>query len=184
MGNNKFNGLRGAEGQFYVAALLAAHNVHATVTVGNASNVDLLASSETGSNAIAIQVKSKSACSKNKKVGSKKERGKYWVVGKHPQIVSDAFWYAFVDLHDGGLKENKPLDVYFVPSRWVVAFCSGIAKMPYFFLKESIAVKMRNNTTDLVDYINGKKPPLPIPDDMLWLGTNQGLTTKQMLKRF
>ena len=178
MKKNKHNTIRGAEGVYRVATLLSKYNIHVAPTMGNASCVDLLAVSEDGAKSIAIQVKAAGDghADRNKKIGGKKIKGKYWILGKRAPVWSNDLWYAFVDL---GEEDDCP--IYFIPSKWVVAFCSGIKNTLYFFMPINVAQKATRNIEFLIKQINENGRPVKVPQDMIWVGTNEGKTTDQVL---
>lgn len=180
---NKHNTVRGAEGVYRVATLLSKYNIHVAPTMGNASCVDLLAASEDGSKSIAIQVKAAGDghADRNKKIGGKKISGKYWILGKRRPIWSNDLWYAFVDLGMHSKGDASNCQVYFIPSKWVAAFCTGIGKTLYSFVSNSIAERAAKNIDVLIKQINGNHKPVDVPQDMIWVGTNEGKTTKQVL---
>ena len=178
MKKNKLNSIRGAEGVYRVAALLSKHNIHVAPTMGNASCVDLLAASDDGTKSVAIQVKSAGDghANRNKHIAGQKIAGKYWLIGKRPPIWSNELWYAFVDLDD------IETGIYFIPSKWVAAFCCGLKNVHYFFMPIPVAEKASKNLDSLLDQIAGKGYPAEIPEEMIWVGENEGKTTRQVLK--
>jgi len=178
MKKNRLNSIRGAEGVYRVAALLSKYNIHVAPTMGNASCVDLLAASEDGAKSIAIQVKSAGDghANRNKYIAGQKIAGKYWLIGRRPPIWSNELWYAFVDLDD------VQTGIYFIPSKWVAAFCSGIKNVNYFFIPISVAGKAQSNLNSLLEQIAGKGCPVDIPKGMIWVGENEGKTTRQVIQ--
>jgi hypothetical protein len=89
----------GAAGQFYVAYSLAVRCINASLTLGNAPSVDILASSADGSRTLALQVKTSRNAYRGRRYG--KEGCHEWdvgvsVIGKQ----SPSFWYALVDLRE------------------------------------------------------------------------------------
>ena len=178
MKKNKLNSIRGAEGVYRVAALLSRYNIHVVPTMGNASCVDLLAASEDGLKSISIQVKAAGDghADRSKKIGGRKIIGKYWILGKRAPAWSNDLWYAFVDL---GKETDHP--IYFIPSKWVAAFCSGIKNTRYFFMPSDVAQKAMKNIESLIKQINNTGKPINVPKDMVWVGTNEGKTTDQVL---
>lgn len=108
----------GAAGQFYLAYGLAARGISASLTLGNAPSVDVLASSDDGRYVLSFQVKTSSNAYRRKRYG---HEGFEWdvnagVIGKH----RESFWYAFVDLQEH--KDGWNPRIFFVPSRWVAEF--------------------------------------------------------------
>lgn len=185
MNKNKHNAIRGAEGVYLVAALLSKYNIHVAPTMGNASCVDLLAASEDGSKSVAIQVKSagNGHANRNKRVGGKKISGKYWLIGNRVPTWSKDLWYAFVDLGTACADQESDRQIYFIPSKWVAAFCSGIKKVRYYFMSVAVAENAKRNIDSLVKQINGHGNPVPVPTEMVWVGGNEGKTTAQVLSQ-
>jgi hypothetical protein len=110
--------LIGAAGQYYVAYGLSKRNIIASLTVGNAPSVDILAASDDGRRSLCLQVKTSRGAYRNCRYD---HSGYEWdvgssVIGRH----SESLWYALVDLQENG-DEWKPR-VFFVPSRWVAEF--------------------------------------------------------------
>ncbi len=108
----------GAAGQYYLAYSLAVRQVNASLTLGNAPSVDVLASSADGRRTLAFQVKTSRDAHRSNRYG---REGYEWdvgagVIGKH----ETSFWYAFVNLQEAGDKWAP--HVFFVPSRWVADF--------------------------------------------------------------
>ena len=108
----------GAAGQFYLAYGLAARQINASLTLGNAPSVDVLASSHDGKHTLSFQVKTSRNAYHQKRFG---HEGFEWyvgnnVIGKH----RESFWYAFIDLREHKAGWNP--SVFFVPSRWVAEF--------------------------------------------------------------
>jgi len=104
----------GTAGEYYVAYCLTTRRFHATITLGNAPDVDIMVASEGGSSLLSLQVKTRwSGCRCR---WYKREVWQWDVgagaVGRH----SPNLWYAFVDLKES--VDEKP-DVFLVPSLWV-----------------------------------------------------------------
>ena len=72
--------------------------------------------------------------------------------------------------------------IYFIPSKWVAAFCCGLKNVHYFFMPIPVAEKASKNLDSLLDQIAGKGYPAEIPEEMIWVGENEGKTTRQVLK--
>jgi len=120
----------GTAGQYYVSYGLAVRNIHASLTVGNAPSVDILAASPNGERALSIQVKTSQNAYRKCRWG---REGHEWdaggsVIGKcYPNL-----WYAFVDLRNDG-KGWCP-EVFFVPSFWVGQFVKEDFSRKLYFL--------------------------------------------------
>ena len=104
----------GAAGQYFVAYRLASEKIHASLTLGNAPAVDLLAASSDGSSALAIQVKTASDAYRAKRYG---HEGYEWAVGSKVN-PSEKLVFAFVDFQGGRATPR----VFIVPSAWVALF--------------------------------------------------------------
>src|SRR5207247_3894884 len=97
---------------------LAVREVNASLTLGNAPSVDVLASSSDGKHMLSFQVKTARNAYCQNRYG---HEGFEWdvgagVIGKY----REAFWYALVDLREQNDAWNPTL--FFVPSRWVAEF--------------------------------------------------------------
>ena len=124
----------GASGQFYLSYGLAVREINASITIGNAPSVDVLASSSDGRHSISFQVKTSRNAYRRSHYG---HEGYEWdvnagVIGKH----RESFWYAFVDLQEN--KDSWSPVVYFVPSRWVAEFVKPDWSRFLYFLPSSI----------------------------------------------
>jgi hypothetical protein len=113
----------GAAGQYHVACGLALRQITASVTQGNAPNVDVFAASPDGRYSLTIQVKTSRNAYRRNRYG---REGYEWdvgraVIGNH----SESFWYAFIDLREQVTAAGAPSwdpRIFFVPSRWVAEF--------------------------------------------------------------
>jgi hypothetical protein len=122
----------GTAGVYFVAAKLSALGLHCAPTLGNAPNVDLLVSSEGGSKAVAMQVKT--TCSAVRRRGRGDQRVPEhceWDIGhKCAMLDSPGLWFALVDLklprHEmpdpGDILVNPAPDVYLVRSPDITAW--------------------------------------------------------------
>ena len=121
----------GAAGQFYVAYKLSQHNINASITIGNAPSVDIIASSDDGRYSLSFQVKTSRNAYRNKKWHC--GPGYEWsvgasVIGKY----KESFWYALIDLQENnGIWNPK---VFFVPSEWVAKFVKPEFSMHNYYL--------------------------------------------------
>ena len=120
----------GAAGQYYLSYGLAVREINASLTLGNAPSVDVLASSSDGRHVLSFQVKTSRNAYRRNRYGSE---GYEWdvgsgVIGKH----RESFWYAFVDLqeHEHGWNPR----IFFVPSRWVAEFVKPDWTRSMYFL--------------------------------------------------
>ena len=121
--------LLGIAGRHYLAYALAVRDIHASLTIGNAPSVDVLASSPDGRRSIAFQVKTSPSAYRRNRFGSE---GYEWPVGAG--VIGkywESFWYALVDLQESQAGRNPR--VFFVPSQWVAKFVKPSWKFfPYF----------------------------------------------------
>jgi hypothetical protein len=104
-GEEKLSGiLCGVSGEYFVAAELSRLGFIASITLKNTKGVDILATNESASKSVAIQVKTNQGA------------GKAWVLHKKAEeYFGDKLFYVFVNLKD---KTSRP-DFYIVPSRVV-----------------------------------------------------------------
>ncbi len=156
----------GASGQFYVAHQLTKHFIHASITVGNAPSVDIIAAKEDGSKSISIQVKTSQDAYRRNRYG---REGCEWDVGAGVIAkYSPTLWYAFVDLKLGS--GNEP-DVYIVPSFWVSNFVKPDWGRKMYFLPSS-AWDMTKNKWELISSCLDNNPETELfsqtwPEDKL-----------------
>ena len=143
----------GAAGQYYLAYGLAVRQIHASITLGNAPSVDVLASSSDGKRSLAFQVKTSRNAYRRNRYGSE---GFEWdvgkaVIGKH----REQFWYAFVNLREDEETTWSP-QIYFVPSRWVAEFVKPEFSRYMYFLPKAVE-NLTLDRWDLVrDYLAGE----------------------------
>jgi len=163
----------GTAGQFYLAYGLSIRNINASIMLGNAPSVDIIASSDDGRRSLSIQVKTSRNAYRNKRYG---HAGFEWdvgasVIGKY----SESFWYALIDLQE---KKNNICDpkVFFVPSKWVADFVKPTFSRKIYFLASKTDLQLVKDLTlnrwDLVkNYLNGDKEAIDwannYPEDML-----------------
>jgi hypothetical protein len=172
-GKSQFVGLCGA---YYVAYCVTSRGLHASLTVGNAPNIDVLVSAVDGARLLALQVKTSSNAHYPNKYGHVLWE---WQVGPSvPELCNDALWYAFVDLRENN-GVYKP-EVFLVPSHWVAAFCNNSAfdtpwkhwgRKVYWLLRE--IEKDTRERWDLVErFIAGdqevQESIRTAPQDCLW----------------
>jgi hypothetical protein len=143
----------GAAGQYYLAYALAVRNINASLTLGNAPSVDVLASSADGRRVLSFQVKTSRNAYRPKRYG---HEGQEWdvgaaVVGKY----HESFWYAFVDLHEEATQWSPT--VFFVPSRWVAEFVKPDWSRKMYFLPTT-ALELTRERWDIVQaYLAGQE---------------------------
>ncbi len=115
-GKSQFIGLCGA---YHVAYCVTSKGIDASLTVGNAPNIDVLVSAVDGARLLALQVKTSSNAHKSNRYGH--ELWEWQVPSSVATLRSDSLWYAFVDLREqGGLYHPE---VFLVPSHWAASFC-------------------------------------------------------------
>lgn len=105
--------IKGATGEFYVAAYLSAQNLVVALPRGGVPSSDLLVTTPNGDKTISLQIKTATQ--------PKNSHGKYghyltWAVSAKSRTINcHAHWYVFVDLLDWPRGKDNP-EVYFVPS--------------------------------------------------------------------
>jgi len=151
----------GAAGQYYLAYALAVRQFNASLTLGNAPSVDVLASSSDGKRTISFQVKTSRNAYRGNRYG---HEGYEWdvgasVIGKYHQ----SFWYAFIDL-----QENQGAwtpTVFFVPSRWVAEFVKPDWSRKMYFLPTSVD-HLTSERWDLVEqFLSGEQSAIDWAND-------------------
>lgn len=115
----------GAGGTFYVMAQLAFQGLHACLTHGNASHVDIVVAAPDGRRAVSIQVKTAwRALRKRGRGNARAPHHLEWALGrKAAKLRHHGFFIAFVDLR--GLAPGTSPDIYIVPAPVVAAHCEG-----------------------------------------------------------
>ncbi|RUA22437.1 hypothetical protein DSL92_05620 [Billgrantia gudaonensis] len=91
--------------------------IHASLTVGNAPAVDIVAAKADGSRSLSIQVKTSRGACRRRRYGARRLR-----VGRGRQGLSAStttLWYALVDLQK---RSGQPPRVSSMPSFWVSEF--------------------------------------------------------------
>lgn len=146
--NSQFTG---ASGQYYVAHQLTARGIHASITLGNAPNVDILAASADGSCSISIQVKTSRSAYRRRRYG---REGHEWdvgaaAVGKH----HEGLWYAFVDLRASDVGISP--EVFIVPSLWVGDFVKPNFSRKIYFLPTTADHLAKERWDLLESYLTG-----------------------------
>lgn len=137
----------GSAGQYYVSYCLAVRQIHASITVGNAPSVDVLAASADGQRSLSIQVKTSRNAYRGNRYGSE---GHEWDAGA--SVIGKRFenlWYAFVDLREDGNQWNP--EVFFVPSFWVGDFVKEDFSRRLYFLPSTA----NDITLEKWDYVKG-----------------------------
>jgi len=142
----------GAAGQYYLAYGLAVRQINASVTVGNAPSVDVVASSSDGKRSLAFQVKTSRSAHRAKHYG---REGFEWdvgasVIGKH----SEQLWYALIDLRESnGVFAPR---VFFVPSRRVAEFVKQDFTRYVYFLPVTAKEITEERWNLVTGYLNGE----------------------------
>jgi hypothetical protein len=143
----------GAAGQYFVSYGLAVREIHASLTVGNAPSVDILAASAHGEKSLSIQVKT----SRNSYRGCRYGReGNEWDVGG--SVIGkchENLWYALVNLKESESGWNP--EVFFVPSFWVGQFVKADFSRKMYFLPTT-AHDITKDRWDLVSRYLGGDP--------------------------
>jgi len=144
--------LVGTAGQFYLGYGLSSNYINASMTIGNAPSVDVIASSDDGRFSLSFQVKTSRYAHRPNCYGNE---GYLWDVGK--SVIgkySESFWYAFIDLQE---TEVWTPNVFFVPSRWVAEFVKPDFTRYLYFLPITVQ-DLTLNRWDLVKgYLSGEK---------------------------
>lgn len=156
----------GAAGQFYLSYGLAVREINASLTLGNAPSVDVLASCPDGRNLLSFQVKTSRNAYRRNRYGNE---GYEWdvgagVIGKH----SKSFWYAFIDLQEKrGEDKREQWDpaVFFVPSRWVAEFVKPDFSRFLYFLPKSVENLTRERWDLVTDYLAAEKKAIDWAND-------------------
>ncbi len=151
----------GAAGQFYLSYGLAVRQINASLTLGNAPSVDVLASSSDGRYTLSFQVKTSRKAFRPSRYGSE---GCEWdvgssVIGKH----RESFWYALIDLQEDDQSWNPR--IFFVPSRWVAEFVKpDFGRFVYFL--PTTAKDLTLERWDLVkNFLSGEKDAIDWTND-------------------
>ena len=136
----------GTAGQFFLGYGLSSHYINASITIGNAPSVDVIASSNDGRYSLSFQVKTSRNAYRHRRYG---HEGYEWdvgssVIGKYNQ----SFWYAFIDLCENKKKWNP--NIFFVPSRWVAEFVKPNWSRYMYFLPKSVE-DLTLNRWDLIE---------------------------------
>jgi len=137
----------GTAGQFYVAYELSVREINASITLGNAPSVDLMAASADGKRTISIQVKTSRNAYRKNRYGNE---GYEWdvnksVIGKY----HESFWYAFVNLQESEISWEP--QVFWVPSKWVSEFVKPDWSRFMYFLPIGVS----DITLERWDILNG-----------------------------
>ena len=108
----------GSAGQYHVAYCLSVRNIHAAITLGNAPDIDVLASNIDGSRLLSIQVKTSRRAYRKNRYGF--EVCEWDVNAGIIDRGSPSLWFAFVDLQENEGVWNPR--TFIVPSMWVASF--------------------------------------------------------------
>src|SRR5579884_2667108 len=124
----------GSSGQYYVAYCLTVRGIHATITLGNVLDVDIVAASTDGSKMLAIQVKTSRWAYRRMRYGYELRE---WRVGNGAAgRWSKELWYAFVDLHEKDSKWQPT--VFIVPSTWAGRFVQPSWSPKFYTLRKAL----------------------------------------------
>ena len=143
----------GTAGQFHVAYGLSVREMNVAITLGNAPNVDIMASSADGTRTMSIQVKTSRNAYRPKRYD---HEGFEWDVNK--SVIKkhhESFWYAFVNLQENNDKWDP--QVFFVPSRWVAEFVKPGWKRFMYFLPSTVTDDTLNRWDLVKGYLTGEK---------------------------
>ncbi len=143
----------GAAGQYYLSYGLAVRQINASITIGNAPSVDVLASSPDGKYTISFQVKTSRNSYRSSRYG---EEGYEWdvnrgVIGKH----RESFIYAFVNLQES--EEGWNPKIFFVPSIWVAKFVKPDWSRFMYFLPKAVEDITLERWDIISKYLEGDK---------------------------
>lgn len=104
--------IKGATGEFYVAAYLSALNLVVALPRGGVPSSDLLVTTPSGGKTISLQIKTATT------QGNRYRKCDYltWAVSAKSRTINFvSHWYVFVDLRDWPQGQDPP-ELYFVPS--------------------------------------------------------------------
>jgi len=104
--------IKGATGEFYVAAYLSALNLVVALPRGGVPSSDLLVTTPGGDKTISLQIKTATT------QGNKYRKCAYltWAVSAKSRTINcESHWYVFVDLRNWPQGQDHP-ELYFVPS--------------------------------------------------------------------
>jgi len=105
--------IKGATGEFYVAAYLSAQNLVVALPRGGVPSSDLLVTTSNGGKTVSLQIKTATQpANKNKRYG---EYLTWAVSPKSRSKHCEGHWYVFVDLKEWPNGKDQP-ELYFVPS--------------------------------------------------------------------
>lgn len=158
----------GIAGEYYVAYCLAVRNLHASITIGNAPNIDILVSSSDGTKQIAIQVKTSRNAYRPKKHGHQIWE---WDVGFSAiNRKGENLWYAFVDLQESA--NGWSPQVFLVPSLWVSNYVKPEHSRKMYLLMGT-AKHLTHERWDLIEkYLQGQKEAIDwattYPEEAKW----------------
>ena len=158
----------GLAGEYYVSSCMAVRGYHASITIGNAPNVDVLVASGDGKNLISVQVKTSRWAHRNKRYGFEVHE---WDVGASSIGRSgENSWYAFVDLrqNDSGWDPQ----VFLVPSLWVSDFVKPDHSRKMYLLKSAVSALCLERWDLIGKYFDRDKEAIAwattIPEEAKW----------------
>lgn len=113
VGEKISSAIKGATGEFYVAAYLSALNFVVALPRGGVPSSDLLVTTPSGGKTISLQIKTATQPeNKHKKYGDYLT----WAVSAKSRAINcESHWYVFVDLKKWPSNQDPP-ELYFVPS--------------------------------------------------------------------
>ncbi len=158
----------GLSGEYYVSYCLVVRGFHASMTIGNAPNVDILVASSDGNSMLSLQVKTSRFAHRRNRYGY--EVYELDVGGSAIGRVGKNIWYAFVDLQ---MKpEGCEPQVFLVPSKWVNDFVRPYHSRKMYLLKSEAARLCREQWTRISAFFNGDQDAIKwattVPESAKW----------------
>jgi len=133
MPNKIKSNLSGVAGEYFVAGELSRRGYIASITLRNSKGVDILATNETASKSVGIQVKTNQG------------HLKFWVLHrKAEKYYSKNLFYILVNLNDGGIP-----DFHIVPSKIVA---NSISQGHRKWLKTPGKMGQKHNDTTMRNF--------------------------------
>ena len=146
----------GTAGEYHVAYCLSVRGIHAAITLGNAPNIDVLASNIDGSRLLSIQVKTSRSAYREKRYGF--ELCDWDVNARIIDRGSPSLWFAFVDLqeNEGTWKPRT----FIVPSMWVASFVKPEWSRKRYLLRSSLWDECEERWDRVTRYLAGNDPEI------------------------